>query len=242
MNKIKITKKLLFQIVFGIATTILFGILSFKYFNQGESRVLMAYLFIFALPIGVYGTFSRFNRLHKISGSERKQEIRRQKLFAELASAISLFGLAISVWLIYANIDSLNREAKAQHLTNASITLKKELTNEFCISKPYRQQWCDNVGKSEQELFWLIISGENKEITNKARMFQLFLDSIAKDSEPKMADALIYSKSELTELIGFDENYRILISSSMLSILLLTGYMAISRKLACAWSEHLDPQ
>jgi len=233
-------KKKLIQAAIVVSPAVLLMPLFHYYMSIGESRTIGAPILVIALLGTAFVTLERFNRLCMTPPERRPIEIRRQKFAAELASATAVAGAAISLWMVFTNFDMQNTHAKYQRLANAQNQLENVLTLEFCQSKPYRQISCDGLRKGEQELFWLIIGGDNGKIAKKVQSLQFSLDGMAGEADLNVVAAAADAKIQLDRIVGLAESDRMMITTVMLTILLIAGCRAVSGKVAIAAFEYSD--
>lgn len=229
------------KIVKGTIVVALLGSLFFMfhhYMSIGEARTIGAIILVFALICTALATLERFNKLCTTPHEQQLIEIRRQKYAAELAAAVAVTGVAISLWFVFSNFDVQNTRAKFQRLVNAQNQLENVLTLEFCKSKPYRELWCAALKKNEQELFWLIIDGNNGKIENKLQSLLYTLDGMAGETDRNVVAAAYEAKEQLNHIVGLGERHRTSIAIAMLTILLIAGCRAVSGKVAIAAFEY----
>lgn len=217
-----------------VLLTVLFGCLAHYFIGIGDGRYLIAFVLI-GLPFAiVHGTVARFNEILKMRNDRREQYKRDQKVFAEIASALTMVGLAASLWVAYGSMDMLNIEAKYRNYSRAASRLKPLLTPAFCESKPYLRIACEQIQRTQRNLEWKILENDNVRIASAVGSIKSALDTLAAE----LPDEVLPIKGEilrdLESLVFPSESSRVLFSLIILSLLTVFATNSVSWKLAVA--------
>lgn len=231
-------KELKAALVSGVV--IIIGSLFHYYMDIGEGRVFGAFFLIVFLINTCYLTKEHYNSLCEVPRRDLEDKKKCLKFISELASAMSVVGVAVSLWFVYANFDSQNSHAKWLKLESAQNQLQQVITPSFCQSKPYRQMQCASLKRDGEELTGLLVTSSNEKIAAKIRSMEYSMDNLSNELDSAALVELLGAKSKINDMVGLEEGERMAILLIIFSILMITSCVAASRKVAVAAFEFFD--
>jgi hypothetical protein len=219
----------------GIAIVmLLFGWLSSFLIGHGRGRYLIGVIVI-ALPLVVIASsVAQFNAIQAKPREIRERYKLKQKALGELASALTVMGLAASLWSAYTSIDMLNDSAKYQNYSRAASELRGLLTPSFCESKIYLRLACDQIERTQQDLQWKILENDNVRIASAVSSIKFALNTITSELPEEVLPKKGMIINDLEELVFPSDASRMLFTLMVLSLVLVFATNSISRKIGVA--------
>lgn len=205
--------------------------------NWAWSLGVIRYLNIAIAALAIIGAIclgiAQYNRLCAISIGERVAAIAKEKLIGEIAAGIALTAFLGMYFRVGYEMDRDNLTARYNHVQEAALIIKHEMSASYCASNSYRKFACIEINEGMGSILWILLSGDEKKLRQRIDSINSQLKMLSSEQGAEKKQNLEIAIASLQTIKLDDDSLQRLLF--LLQLLLLAGGIsAISRKVAIA--------